>query len=108
MHSAPLQSEFPESLEESQQLLRSQPDNVAAEVEPSVVDDDADSDLDSRPTNDQLQSFLANEATLGEMLQVLSQQYQMKSSQSEPIRTLTFEWLPYRTHTVQGSIETLL
>ncbi|KAI0213885.1 hypothetical protein LSAT2_001063 [Lamellibrachia satsuma] len=80
------QSEFPESLEESQQLLRSQPDNVAAEVEPSVVDDDADSDPDSRPTNDQLQSFLANEATLGEMLQVLSQQYQMKSSQSEPIR----------------------
>ncbi|KAK2187066.1 hypothetical protein NP493_178g02008 [Ridgeia piscesae] len=84
------QPELSQPSEDAQPLPETQADSdeaqAAAYPEPSDVDVDTAvaSEPDSRPSADQLQSFLANEATLGEMLQLLSQQYQMKTSQSEP------------------------
>jgi len=107
-----LQPELSQPSEDAQPLPETQADSdeaqAAAYPEPSDVDVDTAvaSEPDSRPSADQLQSFLANEATLGEMLQLLSQQYQMKTSQSEPTSTSHSAYLNVQRVSLANGFET--
>ena len=106
------QPELSQSSEDAQPLPETQAESdeaqAAAYPEPSEVDVDTAivSEPDSGPSADQLQSFLANEATLGQMLQLLSQQYQMKTSQSESTSTSRSAYLTVQRVSLANGFET--